>query len=141
MSRKPESRFIDSVHRQIKDESIHIQAMSSMYSNGTPDRYYEGSGGVLWVEYKYLPRVPRDGFDVAELCSDLQRGWLSRAHGNGVPVRVIVGSLYGGFISEPAAWKWERNKRLFIHKVSLALVCKSSLPVNAVAQYITELIR
>lgn len=89
MSRKPEAVFRMAVERHLPDE-VYRQSMGSMYANGTPDRYYEGPAGVLWAEYKYLPKLGPI-LDLRKLLTALQSRWLERAYSNGVPVCVIVG--------------------------------------------------
>lgn len=68
-----ESNFIRRVHRRL-DKRVYRQHMPS--GSGTPDYYYEGPGGILWVEYKVHPNW----------LSRLQELWIERARGNGVPV-------------------------------------------------------
>lgn len=59
-----ESQLIDSVHKHLPPPSVlHRQSMtfSSLSHNGTPDRYYDGPLGDLWIEYKKIDSWPRDG--------------------------------------------------------------------------------
>ena len=77
-------------------------------TNGTPDYYYEGAKGCLWIEYKWYPEKPRviDLTDKKKKphLSALQRLWLNRAVANGVDVIVVAGYPDGCFILEFGAW-------------------------------------
>ena len=84
--------------------------MATMYSNGTPDVYYEGDGACIWIEYKYyskkLPKI-LDLIGKGKL-SVKQAIWLERAHNNNQKVAVIVGGTpTGGVILEGLNWKGE----------------------------------
>lgn len=98
---QPEGRFIDRVHRYLPSH-IHQQSMRGIFHNGTPDRYYEGPDGILWVEYKWRKSKPRKPLTPA--LTALQRRWLNRAYGNGVEVAVIVGCPDGGYILTHGEW-------------------------------------
>jgi hypothetical protein len=52
--------------------------MSGIGKNGTPDYYYEGPCGALWVEYKVVPN------DLTKM----QQRWVERAWNNGQQVWV-----------------------------------------------------
>lgn len=62
-----EGTFINYVVNRLRKlpagSSIHSQSMTfgSRSFAGTPDRYFDGPGGDLWVEFKYMPSVPRSG--------------------------------------------------------------------------------
>lgn len=105
MAQKPEARFVTWVNKGLP-ETIHHQSMAGTFVNGTPDQYYEGPrGAVLWVEYKWLPSTKPRKVVFHELCSPLQRLWITRAAKNGVAVAVIVGTPGGALISRPASWE------------------------------------
>lgn len=94
MPRKPEAVFRTAVERYLPD-GVYRQSVGGLYSNGTPDRYYEGPGGVLWAEYKYAPQLPGvvdlvNGRSGPKL-SALQALWLKRAEENGVRAFVLLG--------------------------------------------------
>lgn len=108
----PEARFVERVHRQL-DRRIYKQSMTGvMGNNGTPDRYYEGSSGVLWIEYKAvagkLPKVI-NLIEKAPKLSPLQLRWINRADFNDVPVAVVLGSEQGGLIFTGGSWDEEHQ--------------------------------
>ena len=68
--------------------------MHNAYRGGTPDVWYSGSRGDLWVEYKWIARIPKRGTIVPKL-SPLQLDWLTKRKAQGRNVLVIVGSPKG----------------------------------------------
>ena len=80
MSQNPEARLIAAINKQLP-ETVYHQAMGAMYSNGTPDQYYEGSNTALWIEYKWEKNK----------LSALQERWIARAKKNGIEVWVVRG--------------------------------------------------
>jgi hypothetical protein len=112
---KPEANFISRVHRKL-DASVYKQAMGLTSTNGTPDYYYEGNAGHLWVEYKWYPEKPK----FVDLCdtskkpslSRLQQRWLERAHGNKQPVVVVAGFPGGCFVFLGVEWKLHMDEHI-----------------------------
>lgn len=104
---KPESRFIARVNNKLSlgdgPDEIYFLKLNLPYARGVADAWYSGRGGDLWVEYKWLPRVPRS------LCltsgkkpklSRLQREWLIHRANQGCEVRVAVGTPSGVLLFE-----------------------------------------
>lgn len=96
MSSKPESSFIRGVHKYLPP-GLHFEKMNNPYSSGTPDVYYSGPQGDLWVEYKFLPALAVRANNKVNL-SELQRMWLHGRHKEGRNVAVIVGCPDGGTV-------------------------------------------
>lgn len=96
MSSKPESSFIRGVHKYLPP-GLHFEKMNNPYSSGTPDVYYSGPQGDLWVEYKFLPTLAVRANNKVNL-SELQRMWLHGRHKEGRNVAVIVGCPDGGTV-------------------------------------------
>lgn len=92
---KPEARFVARVNRRLPAGVFH-QSMAFTMSNGTPDQYYDGPKRDLWVEYKYLPLVPKRTFAMG--LSQLQYEWLARRRLIGGNAWVIVGHPDGGYV-------------------------------------------
>ena len=99
MGQGPEARLKTSIHRYIKkgDLNIHIEGMCNPYSKGTPDVYYEGTDGCLWVEYK-ATKKNLGGFTPSSLLSPMQHSWLERANRNNVNTALIVKGSKGTYI-------------------------------------------
>lgn len=116
--RKPENTFIDSVHRFFPDKEVpHREKMNNPYRSGTADVWYSGLHGDVWVEYKYLPKLPQKSTTLLADCSALQLKWLRARHAEGRNVHVIIGCPAGGVILSGLEWEEsilisEFNKRL-----------------------------
>lgn len=112
MSRGPEGRFKTKVDKLLP-KSVYHQAMNVMFSNGTPDRYYEGRSKSLWVEYKWIPKP--QNIKPIDLCSPLQARWIQRARANGVAVWVVVGSPAGAAISKYDGLRVPMEEKQFLY--------------------------
>ena len=104
-----EASYIRAVHKHLSPE-IYSEGIANPYRGGTPDRYFEGSHGCLWVEYKFEKLPPTiDLLHQTEktkpILSKLQQKWLECAHGNKQSVAVIVGSPEGGLILPGLSWR------------------------------------
>lgn len=111
---KPENRFRLSVHKFLPPpKELHHEKMSNSYSSGTADDWYSGSGGDLWIEYKFLARVPQRAIvwlvnpNVKKpIMSALQQKWLSGRYAEGRNVGVIIGCPVGGVILRDLRWDY-----------------------------------
>lgn len=102
MSRKPESVFSTSVHKHLPP-SLYRVKNNNPYAGGIPDFWFSGPKTDLWIEYKYIARIPKAGIK-ADL-SALQLKWLHDRHIEGRNVAVIVGCKDGGLILRDLAWE------------------------------------
>ena len=114
MASKPETTFRLKIERRLP-RTLHREKMNNPFRGGTADSWYSGKGGDLWVEYKFLPRVPQRGFITPERLdlSHLQRQWLRGRHEEGRNVAVIVGTPVGGVIMRNLEWEEEIPVDLF----------------------------
>lgn len=89
-----EHGFIRAVHRLLPaDPRFRVWKINTAYTGGKPDCHYCGPKSDLWVEYKYLKRLPvRDNTGVAIDLSELQKDELQFLADSGRPVWVVVGS-------------------------------------------------
>ncbi len=95
--------------------TIHSQSMTfgSMSMNGTPDRYFDGPAGDLWIEFKQISAWPRDGLvggvdDKKRGCySTLQFRWMERRWKAGKNVLGVIGLPDKRVVIQyyPSAWK------------------------------------
>lgn len=70
--------------------------MHNPYRGGTPDVWYSGKGGDLWIEYKWGKGK----------LSPLQFEWLTKRHEEGRNVAVCKGSAKGAVVlDEPGAFQ------------------------------------
>lgn len=101
--------------RQRLPTTIHSQSMTfgSMSMNGTPDTYFDGPKGDLWVEWKQISAWPRDGLvggvnDKKRGCySTLQYRWMERRWKAGKNVLGVIGLPDKRVVIQayPSAWK------------------------------------
>lgn len=133
MSRKPEKVFEGNVNKHVS-QSVHHEAMGTGFSNGTPDRWYDGPARDLWVEYKFLQEIPpvvrlADRSARVKL-SALQQRWLNRASRNGRNTAVIVGVPGGkGLILPDLSWHQE---------IKRDWLSSNLIGVKEIAYWITE---
>jgi len=101
---QPENRFIAAVHRRLPS-SVYREKTNNRYRGGTPDVYYEGTGKILWAEYKWLDTTPKRRVSLTSHLSPLQQSWLRRAARNGIQTAVITGTPDGVLLAEDLAWE------------------------------------
>lgn len=89
----PENRFIQRVHKHL-DKRVYREKMHNAYRGGTPDVWYSGPRGDLWVEYKWATGKKLK----APALSSLQLDWITKRRAEGRNVAVIVGTPRGAFL-------------------------------------------
>lgn len=113
MAQKPEARFVSSIHRYLP-KNLHHEGMANPYRSGTPDDWYDGPAGDLWIEYKYSEKIPKRldlrAQTTSPKLSKLQERWLRARHLNGRNVAVVVGFKEGGVIMRDLEWEKEWSK-------------------------------
>jgi hypothetical protein len=102
--RKPENTFISGVHKYLPNDVPYHEKMANPYRGGTPDVYYSGSKKDLWIEYKYIEKLPVKVPIKVDL-SALQVIWLSGRHAEGRNVAVVVGSKDGCLLLRYPEWE------------------------------------
>ena len=104
----PENTFIKNVNKLIPKE-IYREKMHNPYRGGTPDMWYSGRTGDLWIEYKWLSTLPKL---VLPNLSELQKVWLRDRSSEGRSVAVVVGSPTGCiWFAKPR--QWEKGLRTY----------------------------
>lgn len=81
----------------------YAEKMNNPWRAGTPDVWYSGDRGDLWIEYKYIERIPRS----PEILPDLtprQKRWLNNRFDEGRNVAVVLGTPTGGVIYRNKDW-------------------------------------
>lgn len=101
MAQGPETRFIEGVHRYLED--THAEKMHNPYRRGTPDVFYSGMKGDIWVEYKFIAKIPAKANMLPDL-SQPQQEWCEARYREGRTVYVITGSPAGGVIFRDLEW-------------------------------------
>jgi hypothetical protein len=101
VSTKPENTFIRSIHKKIP--RVYAEKMNNPWRAGTADVWYSGSRGDLWVEYKYIERIPRSKNILPDL-TPRQKLWLNSRVDEGRNVAVVLGTPTGGVIYRNKEW-------------------------------------
>ena len=107
MSSKPESSFIAGVHKHLPPGRRNPYWMKNhnVYTAGVWDIWYSGSRRSLWIEYKFIDRIPKDGIIIPKL-SELQMQWGLDRQAEKQNLVVVIGTKTGGFIlGHPNHWK------------------------------------
>lgn len=103
MALKPESKFLQKINKQVTGYKVKLNVQ---FNNGIPDCYYSGSAGDLWVEYKWIPKLPvRNSTEIKIDLSPAQLLWLHGRCKEGRNVAVIVGSPEGCVILTDCRWE------------------------------------
>ena len=124
-----EHGFIRSVHRQLPD-FLYKWKINDNFQGGVADAYYSGKGGDLWVEYKYLPALPKRMTTKLNIgLTGQQIVWLNARHDEGRHVAVVVGTPQGHRILVAKAWSQAISNSEFI---------SSAIATSDVAAYIVK---
>lgn len=106
-ARKPESTFSSSINKRLPI-GLHYEKMNNPYRGGTADFWYSGNKADLWVEYKWIPKVPKKEYSLISginpSLSKLQQQWLSNRYNEGRHVVVILGTPDGAIILDSLTW-------------------------------------
>ncbi len=104
MAVKPENTFIRAVHNKFGASAPYYEKNNNPYHSGTPDVFYSGVKGDLWVEYKYqsVPLTKKKALSLD--LSARQREWLNNRYGEGRNVAVILGAPDGALIFRDLEW-------------------------------------
>ena len=106
---KPENAFIQKVNKHLP-RTVFAEKTNNPFRGGIPDVYYESWQGFLWVEYKFVEKLPKE---YVPNLSALQLQWLRRAVSNNIPCCVITGIGKGrgakGII-QPNEDRWEEKQ-------------------------------
>lgn len=124
MARGPENRFIDSIHRIIPVDLLYHMKNHNTYNAGIADVWYSGSHGDLWVEYKYVEKLPHtiNLLDRKKnyALSALQEQWLRERYEEGRDVIVVLGCKEGGVIFKDRQWETCNTNCIPFHRREIA---------------------
>jgi hypothetical protein len=105
LASKPETTFYRSVHKLL-GKDVYKEKMYNPLRGGTPDVWYSGKTGDLWVEYKWLAKVPKKApIRINKLLSPLQLIWIERRYEEGRNVAVVLGTPEGAWIYHEQSWR------------------------------------
>lgn len=100
-----EHGYIKAVHRHVPHPTYSWK-INDAFAGGIADAFYCDSGGVLFVEYKYEPKIPKrpDTYLIPKL-SPLQTNWLRDRYHQNIPIGVILGTPIGGVFFTGLSWE------------------------------------
>lgn len=105
MSIKPETSYRNSIERKLPPKSeLYRMKNNNQFESGIADSWYSGNRSDLWVEYKYVPKLPVR-VNVKIDLSEHQKGWLRGRHAEGRNVAVVIGSPEGGVVFKGLEWE------------------------------------
>jgi hypothetical protein len=105
MSSKPETTYYLAVNKLLP-KSLHKEKIHNPYRGGTADFWYSGNLDDLWVEYKYIAKLPKRDDSPCKLdLSQLQLQWLRGRHDEGRNVVVILGTPLGSWVYTGLEWE------------------------------------
>ena len=124
-----EHGFIRAVHRKLPD-NIYRWKIHDTYAGGVPDAFYAGPARCLFVEYKYLPTLPkRKTTTIKTSLSPNQKHWLDRMLSLDQFVAVVIGSPAASIILINGAWHSD---------ITLYTFSKYATSANNIATWITR---
>lgn len=109
MAAKPETNFSNAL-RDALPEGIYSMKNNNEYVSGIPDLWFSGRKGDLWVEMKFIQKLPKTvPIRPYDLLSKMQEKWLRDRYEEGRNVAVIIGCKRGsrleGIILRDLAWE------------------------------------
>lgn len=97
-----ESGLRKALKRRFNAAGVYSLKLNARFARGVPDWWLSGASRDLWLEAKWLQRVPRELIP-ARLLSANQLDWLTRRAREGRNVAVIVCSDDGCILVRPDA--------------------------------------
>ena len=119
-----EHSFIKSIHRKLPPE-IFKWKIHDTYTGGVPDVMYGGPSGILFAEYKYVPKLPvKDSTLIKTTLAPLQIQWLNRMVDCGQIAAVIVGIEKHALILLANNFTANITKRYYIeNRITIPQLC------------------
>jgi len=84
-----EHGFVKAVHKHLSPD-VYRWKINDRFTGGVPDAFYAGPASILFVEYKFIYKLPNNSIKTG--LSVLQQQWLHRISGYGVPCWVVIGT-------------------------------------------------
>lgn len=127
MAAKPETNFSNAVRAALPD-GIYSMKNNNEYVAGVPDLWFSGKKNDLWIEMKFVQKLPKTvPLRPYDLLSTLQEKWLRDRYEEGRNVAVIIGCKRGakleGIILRDLAWE----KDIYPKDFDSLIVSKSEL--------------
>ena len=112
-----EHSFVKSVHRKLPID-LYKWKIHDSYTNGVPDAMYAGDKAILFIEYKYVPALPKIKTTPIKInLSKLQLQWLNNFVDMGHNAVVVVGTEDKNvLILQNKQWNKPVSKENFLKK-------------------------
>ena len=123
MATKPETTYTRGVHKHLQS---YYEKTNNPFRSGTADVWYSGALGDLWIEYKFIERIPKNSEILPEV-TQRQAQWLSNRYIEGRNIAVVLGSPEGGVVYHGTGW---------LDPITPAEFRKRMISKEAVAQWI-----
>ncbi len=109
-----EHGFIKSVHSHLPS-TVYKWKIRDTYTGGIPDVFYAGPQCMMFIEYKYIKKLPvRSKTNIKCNISALQQEWLQRMYNQEHKVAVVLGVGREALIMQyPIVWKEPITKSYF----------------------------
>jgi len=123
-----ESGHTQAINKKVRSHGVYALKIQTLMNNGVPDCWYSGNKDDLWVEMKYISKLPkRESTEIKSMLSDLQTEWIGDRYTEGRTVCAIIGSEKGWCIqTDPNQWE------------NPILQCELTLTRNEVIEWIVK---
>jgi len=99
-----EHGFVKSVHRHLPSD-VFVWKIHDTFAGGVPDAFYAGPASILFVEYKYVKKLPsKDTTAIRTSLSVQQALWLDRLATYNQRAAVIIGCEESAIVLEQKEW-------------------------------------
>jgi len=99
-----EHSFIKSVHRYLPSDVFRWK-IHDTFTGGVPDAMYGGPAGLLFIEYKYVPKLPvKESTLIKTSLNAQQIKWLDRLSSFGQRTAVVIGCEDTAIILTDGQW-------------------------------------
>lgn len=106
-----ETTFWQSLRKKLVPR-VYALKLNLRFTAGVPDCWLSGSEDDLWLELKYLQKVP-PMVDPKALLSELQQDWLRKRYAEGRRVGVLIGSVDGHVYFPGLSWEEAMTRGTF----------------------------
>jgi len=127
-----EHSYIKAIHKMLPS-TVYKWKINDNFHGGVADAYYSGSGGDLWIEYKYVSNPPKRSSTEIKTCLSLQQlHWLKSRQEEGRKVVLVIG------MQAPVGMRFKDNLIItdFSQKVTIDTFSSSAIDKHGVAEFI-----
>lgn len=103
MSKQKENQFIESVHDYLLTKLPYHMKNHNEYVGGIADVWYSGAVSDMWIEYKYLEKLPPRKLTLK--LTALQKEWLKDRYYENRRVYVVLGTKAGAYLFCDVEWE------------------------------------